>query len=139
MGGAMRDSLGLKSEDLQLGLNVASNRLRRGANLEALRIYLALVLCEPANAEFQVGLSNCALLLQEHSLALRAASVVIALEPKNPKGYLLSGRACIALGHFTEADEDLRKAMQFAKEKRESALFQSAESLLKKLSAITAH
>lgn len=136
--GEIRDALGLQSGDLRLGLDIAANRLKRGAKAEALRIYVALVLCEPMNPEFQVGLANCALLVQENCLALQAASVVIALEPGSARGYFLSGRACLALGHFSEAAEDLREAMRFASESKDMALFQSAESLFRKVGALMA-
>ena len=112
--GEMRDKLGLSSEQLRVGLSVARNHLTRGAPLDALRIYVALVLCEPTNVDFQIGLANCAGLLGEHHLALQAASVVIALAPKDARGYLLSGRSCLGIGAFSEAKEDLEDALALA-------------------------
>src|SRR5262245_59355174 len=113
--GAIRKELGLELSDLKPALDIARNLLQRGSRAEAIRMYVALVLCEPANIDFQVGLANCALQIGENHLALHAASAVVALAPADPRGYYLSGRACIGLGHYAEADEDLRDAVEFAR------------------------
>ena len=136
MTGSVRKALGLESDDLRLGLRLAANRMRRGAASEALRVYVALVLCEPMNGEFQVSLANCALQLGEFCLALQAASVVIAVEPENHRGYYLSGRACLALGHSAEAEEDFRRALDLAKKAKDSCLFSEIDLLLKRLAAL---
>ncbi len=131
--GQIRDELNLKSADLTIGLEVAKNLLKRGAATEALRIYAGLILCEPANIEFQVGLANCALLVDEPHLALQAASAVIALAPRDPRGYLLSGRACIGLGALAEAAEDLNDALTFGREARDARVVEEAQRHLQAL------
>ncbi len=136
LGGAIRKDLGLETRDLRPGLTVAKNLLLRGSKAEALRIYVALVLCEPMNAEFQIGLANCAMLLGENHLALQAASVVVALEPRNPRGYYVSGRACLALRHYAEAEEDLRDAAAFAKAARDEVIALESDKLLDKIAAL---
>ena len=113
-GGEIARELGLDAADLRLGLTVAKNLLSRGAHAEAMRVYVALVLCEPLNVDFQVGLANCASVVGEPYMALQAASAVIALAPSDPRGYLLSGRSCMAIGNFAEAREDLTDALRFA-------------------------
>ena len=136
MSGGLRQSLGLDTSDLKLGLTVARNQLMRGATTDAMRTYMTLVLCEPTNVEFQVGLANCAHQLGEYSLALQAASAIIALDPKNPRGYYFSGRACLALNHYAEAQEDLTDAVTFGKQARDAQIVQEADLLLKKLAAL---
>ncbi len=135
LAGAIGKDLGLTSEDLQLGLALARQRLMRGAKPEALRLYVALVLCEPMNAEFQSGLANCALELGDYHLALQAASVVIALEPSNCRGYFFSGRACLALGYRDEAKEDLSDAVEFGRAAKDSLVVTQGEKLLRLLEA----
>ena len=134
--GAIRKALGLKSTDLRLGLDVARNQLLRGATSEALRTYAALVVCDPSDPELQVGLANCALQMGESSLALQAASAVVALTPRDPRGYFLSGRACLALGFAAEAKEDLTEAMEAARRAKDVALFEESRKLLDRLSAL---
>lgn len=112
--GQLGKELGLTSDQLAIGLTVAKNHIARGAPADALRIYVGLVLCEPLNVDFQVGLSNCASALGEHHVALQAASTVIALAPADPRGYLLSGRSCMMIGAFEEAMEDLADAERHA-------------------------
>ena len=77
--GRIRKELGLELSDLKPALDIARNHLKRGAPGEAMRTYIALVLCEPTNVDFQVGLANCALQIGENHLALHAASAVVAL------------------------------------------------------------
>lgn len=131
--GAIRKELGLEISDLRIGLDLARAHLRRGATAEATRICATLVLCEPMQADFQIALCDCALLGEEYHVALQAASAVVALCPTDPRGYLLSGRACLALGYRTEAIEDLRDAIAFAKEAQSLDLVREAGDLLSKL------
>ena len=133
--GQLGAELGLKTADLTIGLEVAKNLLKRGALQDALRVYVGLILCEPSNVDFQTGLANCALQLDEHHLALQAASVIIALAPRDPRGYLLSGRACIGLDAFAEAAEDLNEAVTFGREARNAMVVEEARRLLQALPA----
>jgi Flp pilus assembly protein TadD len=131
--GELRNKLGLSPEQLRIGLSVARNHLTRGAPAEAFRIYVALVLCEPANVDFQIGLANCAGLIGEHHLALQAASAVIALAPRDARGYLLSGRSCMMIGAFSEAKEDLEDAL--ARAGSDAAVAGEAKVLLGRIAA----
>lgn len=128
--GQIRKNLGLSVAELSVGLNVAKAMLQRGAPDEALQIYLALVLCDPKVVDFQIGLANCALEVDQAPLALQAASVAVALAPTDPRGYLVSGRACIALGAMREAIEDFADAQVKAKEARDTEIYAQASSLL---------
>jgi Flp pilus assembly protein TadD len=134
--GAIRRGLGLESADLRFGLDLARNQLQRGATTEAFRTYIALVLCDPSDAEFQIGLANCALMVGENELALQAASAAIALQPTNPRGFYLSGHACMALRQFTEAREDLADAVELGRKARDSLVVAEADKLLAKLRAL---
>lgn len=123
-------NLGLAADDLAVGLDIAKSLLERGQPMRAMRIYGALVLCFPTIADYQIGLANCALQLEENYMALQAASAVIALEPRNPRGYFLSGRACLAAGEIAEAREDLGDALRLAKESGDTLVATEAERLL---------
>jgi Flp pilus assembly protein TadD len=136
LGGSLRKELGLETIDLMAGLEVAKNHLKRGAIPEAMRIYATLVLCEPTNVDFQVGLANCALLAEENHLALQAASAIVALAPADPRGYFLSGRACLGLGSFTEAAEDLTDAVEFGRKAHNATIVNEANVLLQKVAAL---
>jgi len=128
--GAIGRDLGLSADELHFGLVVARNHMMRGARLEALRIYTALVICDPMNVEFQIGLANCALQIGENHLALQSASVIAALEPQNPKGYYFSGRACLGLRHLAEAEEDLREAQALARASGDAIVHRECEKLI---------
>jgi Flp pilus assembly protein TadD len=137
--GSLRKDIGLKSSDLRIGLEVAKNFMKRGAFPEALRTYAALCLCEPANIDFQIGLANCTLQMEEYHLALQAASVVVALAPRNPRGYYMSGRACVGLGHLSEAREDLAEAIELGVRARDGLIVEEARKLLQAIPALSAH
>jgi Flp pilus assembly protein TadD len=134
--GALRKAIGLQMEDLRFGLKLAADRMQRGAFAEALQLYIALVLCEPMHADFQLGLANCALHLGENHLAVQAASVVIALRPEDFRGYYISGRASLALKQRDDAEEDLREALALAHQAKETKLAQEIGALLQKLTAL---
>jgi Flp pilus assembly protein TadD len=134
--GAIRKALGLEPVDLRLGLDVARNQLQKGAVGEAFRTYATLVVCDPSDPELQVGLANCALHVGENNLALQAASAVVALAPSDARGYFFSGRACMALGHFAEAKEDLTEAIELARVPKDALIFNEARKLLERLAVL---
>lgn len=131
--GAIRRALGLEPVDLRLGLDVARTQLQKGAIQDAFRIYAALVVCDPSDPELQVGLANCALHVGENNLALQAASAIVALAPSDPRGYFFSGSACLALGHITEAKEDLAEAIELARHSKNALICTDQKSCSKEL------
>jgi predicted Zn-dependent protease len=133
--GDLRKKLGLNVKDLRVGLDVAQVMLQRDDTSGAMRIYLALVLCEPKEVDFQVGLANCALLMNEPHVALQAASVVIALSPRDPRGYFLSGRSCMDIGSRTEAKEDFADAIRWGKAANDAGIVAQAQVFLDVLEA----
>jgi Flp pilus assembly protein TadD len=126
-------TLGLGPDDLRAGLDIARNLLDRGAPAKAMRIYAALVIVEPKVADYQIGLANCAIELSEYYVAVQAAAAAILLEPENPRAYFLSGRACLALGEYKEAREDLSDALALASRAGDSLVVREAERLLRSL------
>ena len=57
------------------------------------------------------------------------------MAPADPRGYLLSGRACLGLGHLAEAAEDLRDAVDFGRKSRDPLIVDEASKLLQTLSS----
>lgn len=133
LSGELGRRLGLSTEQLRVGLAVAQNHIARGAYAEAFRMYVSLVLCNPLHVDFQVGLAQAAGLIGENHIAIQAASAVIALAPKDPRGYLLSGRACFGICSYQEAYEDLSEALRLAREAGSEALATEASLLLDRL------
>lgn len=131
--GALRDELGLQSEDLQIALGIANMKQKAGDSATALRMYMALVLCEPGNFKFLQGLANAALRNGLFDAALEAGSAMVMVEPKNPFGYYFSGAACLALGHLAEAKADLVDAQEYAKAIRNAELFGECDKLLQQI------
>lgn len=135
LGGELGRKLGLSTEQLRVGLAVAQNHIARGAYSEAFRMYMSLVLCDPMHVDFQVGLAQSAALLGEHHVAIQAASAVIALAPRDPRGYLLCGRSCFAISSYPEAHEDLSEALRLARETGDEALAREADALIQRVAA----
>lgn len=132
------NALGLKPGDLNIGLAAANAMMRRGDGAEALRMYATLALCDPANLDIQLGLAECSALLEQHDLAIQAAAVVIAMAPSDPRGYFLSGRACLLAGYQAEAEEDLSHAVKYGRAGGNGAIAAEAERLLMLRSALPA-
>lgn len=131
-GQTLRAYLGLEVEHLLPGLDIAANLLQRGEHDEAVRIYAALVLCDPAEVRFQIGLATCALAIREFHIALQAASAIIASTPDNPRGYLISGHAALGLLDFDAAVDDLREALRIAEQAGDQATAEEAAHYLQR-------
>ncbi|KZL06633.1 tetratricopeptide repeat protein [Pseudovibrio sp. Ad26] len=128
--GAIGRSLGLMKDDINPGLVMAKGLMDTGRTEKALEIYTGLVLLEPINVDVQLGLANCAVQLQQYTLAVQAASAAMVLDPTNPRPYYFSGVACLALGHITEAREDLEDTLKYAKDRKDAEIHQAAQKLL---------
>jgi Flp pilus assembly protein TadD len=134
--GAIGKALGLERTDLRFGLDMARSQLQRGALDQAFRTYIALMLCDPSDAELQIGLANCAVIMGENALALHAASAAAAFQPTDPRGFYLAGRAHMAMGSYDAAQKDLATAIDLARKKRDSVVFTHADKLLTKVRAL---
>ncbi len=135
IGDMVRKQLGIQALDAGVCLELARAEEQRGAVRDALQIYIGLVLSEPCHVEGQIGLAGCALQNGQDAFALQAASLVIALAPTDPRGYLLSGQACLALRQTKEAKEDLTDAIKVARRANNTAVEAAANQLLSTLAA----
>ncbi len=134
-GGVLAKELNLGPAEMRLALGVAKLKLNTGQPERALQMYTMLVLCDPLNIEHQCGLANCAVQMQEHELALQAASSMIANAPRDCRGYYFSTVACMGMGHFEEAREDVVDALDFALQSDNSEIFEAASRLNEQLNA----
>ncbi len=131
--GAIAKELNLGPAELQLALGVANLKLNTGQPERALQMYTVLVLCDPLNIEFQCGLANCAIQMQEHELALQAASSMIANAPRDCRGYYFSAVACLGMRQLEEAREDIVDAMDLARQNNDPDIFEAASRLNEQL------
>lgn len=106
---------GLSSTDLLPIARKAAQKLGSQEVEEALQLFAQLVLACPDNRDFQIGLAEAALLADQPALALQAATAAIAYQPERADGYLLSGRACLALDDRAAAQEDFAEALSRAR------------------------
>ncbi len=127
--GALGKELGLGDRELGLALAVANMKLKSGNAEKALSMYAILVLCKPLDVEYQCGLANCAVQMQEYEMALQAASAIIGLAPRDCRGYYFSGAACLGLGKISEAREDVSDAMKFAENTADRAFLEASQKL----------
>lgn len=131
-GQSIREYLGLEIKHLLPGLDIAANLLRSGKHEEALKTYATLILCDPNEIRFQIGLATCALEIGQFHLAILAASGIVAEQPENPLGYLISGRASLGLREFEAAINDLEHALGLARESGDEAAAQEASTFLER-------
>ncbi len=112
--GGIAKALDFGDAELSLVLAMANANLAAGKLDIALSNYAMLVVFRPLDVELQCGLANCAVQLQEFDMALEAATSIIALAPNDCRGYYFSALACFALGHKSEAKEDIVDALRLA-------------------------
>ena len=103
--------LGLAEDHFHGVMVGASRKLAAGKPMEALQDYSNLVLISPLSVEFQIGLADSASQAGFPELAMQAAAFVIQNAPDRPEGYLLSGKACLAMGEPELAKEDFSDAL----------------------------
>jgi len=131
--GRLREHLGLTEEDLDLALDLGNAKMKIGDMVAAFRIYSTLVLCDPGNFRYQQGLANLCLKIGEFEVTIQAASSMIALKPDNALGYYFSGAACLAIGHHSEAREDIGDALVFAERNNETLLLAECRKILQQI------
>lgn len=128
--GSILQRMGLQSGDLDPLGQIARNDLVAGNVDAALGGFARLVMVEPANADYQIGLAEAALAAGHAELAMHSAAVVIAERPRSPVGYFLSGRAALAMGEIEVAIEDLVDAARLAEATGDRSLASSAQQLI---------
>lgn len=127
---ALRESYGLEINDLRAMAHVAHMKMTAADFSGALRLYSVLALMAPEEIGFQVGLADAAIAECNFELALTAASLIISIDPADPRGHYLSGRASLGLGMHAEAREDLQTAKKIAMAARDAKTYELAERLL---------
>lgn len=126
---------GLDKRHLDLASVIANDLMRRGAALEATRLFATIVLCDPTHREGQIGLATGGLEVGEPYVAIQAAAALIAAAPTDPLGYLLSGKACRMAEEWSEAREDLQRASELARAAGQGSILAEAQMLLGSLEA----
>ena len=125
----LRDAVGLTREDVTAIAHAATvqplvepgERMRRAA---------VLSLLDPTDPALQGEFSEAALAAGEPEVALQAASALVALAPRDPRGFELSARSCAALGLIAEAREDATDAQVRARDARDADAFARAGAIL---------
>lgn len=114
--GSLTGQLGLSPEMMRKMIDRARMNIQVGKADEAIMVYGTALLLEPMNMDYLSGFANSALNLNQPDIALHSANLMVALEPRNPAGYMLSGAACQMLGKATEAAEDFAQAIELAEQ-----------------------
>lgn len=109
-----RAQMGLEPGDLQGAVRAARNALETGDLVTGLYQFANLVILDATEIDHHIGLAEAALLADMNEMAMVTAATVMVLDPRRPEGYLLSGRAALALGETEAAVEDLTDAVAMA-------------------------
>lgn len=123
--------LGLQPTDLNGAAQQARTDLMAGRSGEAMGKFARLILIDPTNVALHIGLAEAALAERHPELAMQSAATVIVDRPDSPEGYLLSARACMAMGETDAALEDLADAERFATQRGDAA----AQAMVRRLRA----
>jgi tetratricopeptide (TPR) repeat protein len=109
-----RAQLGLAPGDLVGVVKAARNALEQGDVEAGLSQFAKLVFLDATAIDHHIGLAEAALAAELNELALTSACTVMVLDPRRADGYLLSGRAALAMGEIDAAVEDLTDAVKLA-------------------------
>lgn len=131
----LAEKLGLAPSDLNGAAEIARAELQAGHSANALSKFARLVMIEPRHAAYFHGLAEAALAEDHPEIALQAAAFMMIDQPEDPTGYLLSAQACLALGEFEAAAEDLDDAARFAGLRADA----TAGAHARRLQAVLAH
>lgn len=104
----------LDPADLAAAARQAHDKLCAGEAQAALDAYALLILTDPHNPDLLLGLAEAALGAGAPDVALTSCNALIALAPDTPAAWLVSGRACLALGDSAAARDDLAEAQRRA-------------------------
>lgn len=121
--------LGLAEADLYGAVQAAAEALQAGDLDRAFRGFAYLVVLDPTNPTYHIGLANVALGLEQFAIALQSASVVVASRPRSAEGYHLSARACLGMGEPALALEDLAEVERLAQEAGQAEWAVAAQKL----------
>jgi Flp pilus assembly protein TadD len=127
---ALRTGFDLNIAQLRAMAHVAHLKMTSADFAGALRIYSVLALMAPEETGFQVGLADAAIAERNFELAMAAASLIISLDPSDPRGYYLSGRASLGLGEHQAARDDLQTAIKVATAKGDARTRDLADRLM---------
>ncbi|MDO6966455.1 tetratricopeptide repeat protein [Rhizobium alvei] len=127
---ALRDQFGLDITQLRTMAHVAHLKMASADFASALKLYSVLAVMAPEEVGFQVGLADASIAECNFELAMTAASLIISINPQEPRGYYLSGRASLGLGMHDKARQDLQTAIAIASETGDSRTLGLAERLL---------
>lgn len=128
--GNLTEQLGLRPEMMGKMIDRARMNVSVGKADEAILVYGTALLLEPMNMDYLSGFANCALILNQPDMALHSANLMVALEPGNPAGYMLSGTACQMLGKLKEAAEDFTQALDLAEQANKSDIAAVARKMM---------
>jgi Flp pilus assembly protein TadD len=127
---ALRAQFGLEIGQLRAMAHVAHLKMASADFAGAQRLYSVLAVMAPEEIGFQVGLADASIAECNFELAMTAASLIVSINPSEPRGYYLSGRASLGLGDHDRARQDLQTAIRIATETGDTKTRGLAERLL---------
>lgn len=127
---ALRAQFGLEIGHLRAMAHVAHLKMTSADFAGAQRLYGVLAVMAPEEIGFQVGLADASIAECNFELAVTAASLIISINPSDPRGYYLAGRASLGLGDHDKARQDLQTAIRIATETGDAKTRGLAERLL---------
>jgi type III secretion system low calcium response chaperone LcrH/SycD len=113
----LKEVRGYTDEELYAVARAGHTYFNQGMVNEARTIFQGLFAISPKDAYFARALGVVEFAGGNPEGALGAFDVAVRLEPENPAGYLGRAEVRLAAGQRREAESDLRKATQLARDK----------------------
>lgn len=128
-GPSLLEIMGLERGDIDGVALRAREVFLSGKEEDAVSLFVQLVMVDPTNVDYQIGLAETSLATGRAEVAMQSAAVVIADRPTSAIGYFLSGRAALLMGEIEIALEDLEDAIKLAEASGAHGLLKSAKQI----------
>jgi len=116
-----KDAAGISNKLLE-GIYAQAYRLyNTGKYIEATHLFRLLILLDPNESKYVLGLAACFHMMKEYKNAIQTYTMCLMLDPQNPIPFYHSSDCYIQMKDFTSAILCLEMAIQQAGEKQEFA------------------
>lgn len=124
-----KDAMGVSSNLLE-GIYAQAYRLyNTGKYVEATHLFRMLILINPTEPKYVLGLAACLHMLKEYKNAIQTYTMCTILDPHNPLPYYHSSDCFIQMKDYVSAMVCLEMAVQKASDKPEFAKLKERASL----------
>lgn len=129
-----KDAMGLPDEMLEGIYSQAYNMYNTGKYDEASVIFRLLLLLDPLESKYGLGLAAAAQMMKDYQLAFTMYNMVFVTDPENPLAHYHAADCLIQMDTPEMAHEELKKAVELCGENKDyEKIKERAERMIEKI------